>query len=239
MVTVDVFTMGYNEEKILPHFINHYKQFCRNITFYNNCCTDNSIDICKANGVTVIDTGLDEINDIEFLKIKQNSYINSDADFVIVVDTDEIVYHPDLLKLLELYKTQGVTLPKVRGYTMATDKGYPSEGLLVESIKTGIVARQYAKRCIFSPKLSIRWSTGQHAIVNCQGLLKESEQEDISILHYKFVDRAEIHQKKISYAKRMSQFNKKNSLGTYYYDYDKNETENWFQDHVNRAIIVI
>ena len=239
MVTVDVFTMGYNEEKILPHFIKHYKQFCRNITFYNNCSTDNSVDICKSNGVEVIDTGLDEINELEYIRVKQNSYLNSKADFVVVVDTDEFVYHPDILKLLKYYKEQSITLPKVRGYTKATDDGYPTEGLLTDKVKTGIVAINYAKRCIFDPRLRMGWGIGMHSLISCNGPVKESEQQDISILHYKFLDREETHKRKLDYANRISQFNKNNSFATHYFKYDRNETENWFQEHVNKAIIMI
>lgn len=239
MVTVDVFTMAYNEEKVLPHFIKHYKQFCRNITLYNNCSTDSTVQICKDNNVKVIDTGLDEINDLEFLRIKENCYLSSDADYVIVVDPDEFVYHPDMTKLLEEYKLKNITIPKTRGYTMATNDGYPNNGFLVDKIKTGIISIDYAKRSLFSPKLKIHWHAGMHRIISLEGPAKESEQQDISILHYKFIDRKEIHDKKIVYAKRMSQFNKKNSLGTYYYNYDRDETEKWFQDHVDRAITVI
>lgn len=239
MVTVDLFTMGYNEEKILPHFIKHYKQFCRNITFYNNCSTDSSVDICKGNGVQVIDTGLDEINEIEYLKIKQNSYLNSDADFVIVVDTDEFVHHPDMLKLLELYKKENVTLPKVRGYNMATDKGYPNEGLMVDSIKTGLPAWSYAKRCIFNPVLKINWCAGMHYITNCVGPIKESDQADISLYHYKFIDREELHKKKKAYSERMSKFNLQNNLGSYYFSYDYEETEKWIDSFIRDSIKVM
>jgi glycosyltransferase involved in cell wall biosynthesis len=146
MVTVDVFTLGYNEEKILPHFIHHYKTFCRNITFFNNMSTDSSVKICIDSGVTVIDTGLDEFNDIANVQIKHASYVNSDADFVIVVDTDELVYHPDIVNLLEGYKEDGVTLPKIKGYTMVTDSGYPEVGKLTQIVTKGIPSINYAKR---------------------------------------------------------------------------------------------
>lgn len=239
MVTVDVFTLGYNEERILPHFIDHYRRFCRNITFYNNMSTDSSVKICLDNGVNVINTGIDELNDIENLKIKQSCYFNSDADFVIVVDNDELVYHPDIINLLEGYKEQGINLPKIRGYTMATTAGYPEVGKLVQTVTKGVPSINYAKRCIFSPKLGINWSAGCHKIVSVRGEYKESDQQDLSLLHYKFIDKKEIHDKKMSYSKRMSNINKMYLLGAYYNVYDYEETEKWFDDHVKQSIKVI
>jgi glycosyltransferase involved in cell wall biosynthesis len=239
MVIVDVFTMGWNEEKVLPHFIDHYKKFCRNVTFYNNCSTDNSVEICKSNGVEVINTGLDEINEFKYCEIKQNSYKNSDADFVIVVDTDEFVYHPDIIILLENYKNSGVTLPKTRGYTMSTNDGYPEVGQIINKIKRGIPSINYAKRCIFNPKLDIKWAVGCHKLISVDGKVKESDQEDLSVLHYKFIDRQEIHSKKLAYSRRMSEQNKTYGFATHYNNYDYNETEKWFDDHIINSILVI
>ncbi len=239
MITVDVFTLGYNEENILPHYIDHYKSFCRNITFYNNCSTDNSVDICLKNGVKVVNTDLNELNDVANINIKHSCYLNSDADFCIVTDTDELLYHPDIVKLLTYYKTTGVNLPKIRGYTMATNSGYPKVGNLIKDIKTGIPSINYAKRCIFDPKLKINWSVGQHILLGVKGSYKESEQEDLSLLHYKFIDREEIHKKKISYSKRMSNINKINGFGSGYNHYDKKQTDAWFDSHVKDSIQVI
>lgn len=240
MVTVDVFTLGYNEECILPHFINHYKQFCRNITFYNNCSTDNSVDICKSMGVNVIDTNLNELNDVANIAIKNNSYQKSNADFVIVVDTDELVYHPNIIKLLKYYKKNNITLPKVRGYTMASEKGYPkNDELLINHVKTGIIAPNYAKRCIFNPKLSIAWTPGQHGISKLNGLIVESEQQDISILHYKFLSLEEQQKKAKAYSQRMSVANKASNLGSHYNHYNEEKINKWFQEHIEAAITVI
>ena len=239
MVTVDVFTLGYNEEKILPHFIHHYKTFCRNITFFNNMSTDSSVKICIDSGVTVIDTGLDEFNDIANVQIKHASYVNSDADFVIVVDTDELVYHPDIVNLLEGYKEDGVTLHKIKGYTMVTDSGYPEVGKLTQMVTKGIPSINYAKRCILNPKLRVRWGPGCHQLLSIDREYKESDQQDLSLLHYKFMDRKEIHDKKISYAKRMSNLNKMHGLSSHYNNYDYDETEKWFDDHIKKSIKVI
>jgi hypothetical protein len=239
MVAVDVFTLGYNEEKMLPHFIKHYKQFCRNITFYNNCSTDSSVDICNVNGVKVINTNINELNDIKNIEIKNYCYHESDADFVIVVDTDEFVYHPDILNLLELYKKQNITLPKVRGYTMASNDGYPKEGLLTEKIKTGKADLNYAKRCILNPKLKVFWGAGQHKTSKIIGKLKESDQEDICILHYKFICREEIQMKKKSYSERMSYMNKTLLLGSHYNNYNYDDTEKWFDDNLVDLVKVI
>lgn len=227
--------MGYNEEKIIPHVLSYYKPIARNITFLDNCSTDSSRAFFDSANCRVIDTGINELNDIKNLTIKQECYKNSDADFVIVSDMDEIVYHPDLIALLEQYKEKGITLPRVRGYTMVSRHGYPIGK--ITNVKTGVLAKNYAKQIIFNPRIHINWSVGQHVAHSLNAT--QSEMEDIAILHYKFMDRDEIHKRKKMYAERLSFENKKFNLGIHYETYDYEETEKWFDSHLKEAIRVI
>ena len=227
--------MGYNEEKIIPYILDYYEPIARNIFFLDNCSTDASKDIFEARGHTVIPTGINELNDLKNLKVKHECFKGSDADFVIVSDMDEIAYHPDLLGLLKKYKDEGVTFPRVRGYTMVSKIGYPNGK--ITNVKTGILAKNYAKQIIFNPRIHINWSVGQHVAHSLNAT--QSEMEDIAILHYKFMDKDEIHKRKQMYAERLSFDNKKFNLGIHYETYDYEETEKWFDSHLKEAIRVI
>ena len=48
------YTITYNEELMLPHFIKHYKQFCDKIVVYDNMSTDRTKEIALDNGCEVI-----------------------------------------------------------------------------------------------------------------------------------------------------------------------------------------
>ena len=51
---IDLYSICYNEEVILPYFIKHYSTFVSNITIYDNYSTDNSDNILKESNCNVI-----------------------------------------------------------------------------------------------------------------------------------------------------------------------------------------
>ena len=99
---IDLFTTCYNEETILPYFIKHYKQYVRNIVVYDNMSTDNSDRILNDAGAHIykFETA-DRLDENTLVHWRNNCWKNSDADWVIVCDTDEFLYHPNFLNYLE------------------------------------------------------------------------------------------------------------------------------------------
>ena len=88
-MTIDVFSLCYNEEIILPYFLNHYKKFVRNFTIYDNMSTDNSVNIMNEYGVNVIPYDTQgKMDESTYLNIKNTCCKGSDADWVIVCDMD-------------------------------------------------------------------------------------------------------------------------------------------------------
>jgi glycosyltransferase involved in cell wall biosynthesis len=98
---IDVFTTCYNEQIILPYFLKHYKKFANNITVYDNMSTDNSVKIMNEYGVNVIQFDTNgKFEESVLMNIRNNCWKNSDADWVIVCDTDELIYHEDIINYL-------------------------------------------------------------------------------------------------------------------------------------------
>lgn len=217
---VHLYSLCYNEEYILPFFLDYYSTFCEKIVMYDNMSTDSSLDIIRKYKNTEIVSWevTPEINEQYYLDIKNEAYKASRgiADFVIVCDTDEFVYHTNLIAILEEYKQQGITYPKIEGFSMVPNEmireGFPQKSL------RGVRDVRFDKRAIFSPELDISFHPGCHTsdLPKPRHLVKESYTRDIKLLHYKLISEKYFIQKCRQNRLRLSYENKKNNWGAHY-----------------------
>jgi GT2 family glycosyltransferase len=165
------YAICYNEERMLPFFMRHYGSFCEKITVYDNMSTDRSREIVLAHPageVVTYDTCGRLRNDV-YLDIKNHAWKKdrAAADFVVMCDVDELLWHPDVLGYLERCKAGGVTLPRTNGYSMG-HSFFPDAAedprQLSEIATRGSFTPGYCKRIVFDPKgvSEINYSTGAH-----------------------------------------------------------------------------
>ena len=135
-----------------------------------------------------------QIDHAFYLRVKNDEWKkhSSNADWVIVVDIDELLYHPDLLQLLAHYKNIGTNFPRTYGYNMVAED-YPSAATnkqIYEILKNGLGASNMNKFCIFNPQqIWPRYLPGAHNTRPCPiENLKMSEAVDLKILHYKYMN---------------------------------------------------
>lgn len=100
--SIEVHTICWNEEDLLPLFLSHYSGFACRIVVWDNGSDDRSHELIADCPVSELrHFGKDhESSNSEYLKVKNNCWKSSDADWVIVCDVDELVYHPDLKEFL-------------------------------------------------------------------------------------------------------------------------------------------
>lgn len=212
--------LAYNEEKILPFTLDYYSTFCEKIFIYDNMSDDNSDEIYKRyDKVTVIKwDSKSEINELNYINIKSNGYkqYSRDADWVIVCDCDEFLYHPRLLDKLSYYKENGITVPKINGHDMVSDKFPEYDGeLITKKIKTGSeVYPPFCKNIIFNPKLNVEYGIGGHSFNSNNTILSNSA--ELKLLHYKFLSVEYVENIYKLRAERLSEFNKQNKFGEHY-----------------------
>lgn len=222
--------LAYNEEKILPFTLDYYSNICEKIFVYDNMSTDFSDMIyVKYPKVTVIKwNSNDEINEFNYVNIKNNGYKKSredKVDWVIVCDTDEILYHPRLLEKLEYYKDNEITVPKINGHDMVSETFPEYDGdVITNKIKTGSeVYPPFCKNIIFNPKLDASFGIGAHSFQAAGAVFSNSP--ELKLLHYKFLGVEYVENIYKARAERLSEFNKQNKLGEHYfnvpYDYMK------------------
>jgi hypothetical protein len=216
--------LAWNEEKILPFTLDYYSNICEKIFIYDNMSTDSSDEIYKKyDKVEVIKwDSNNEINEINYINIKNNEYKKysrgSGVDWVIVCDCDEILYHSNLINVLQKYKEIGVTVPKVCGHDMVSETFPNYDGkLITEKVKIGSDRYQpMCKNIIFNPNVDVSFGVGAHSFSTTNGVF--SETEELKLLHYKFLGKDYVKKLYIDRAKRLSEFNKQNKFGEHYFN---------------------
>lgn len=241
-MTIEVFTICYNEEKMLPFFLNHYSSFCDKITIFDNQSTDKTKDLLERFDKCLIDhrmydTG-NTLNDSVYLEIKNNCWKTSKSDYVIVVDCDEFLYHTNLKQYL---CDNPHTIYKPTGYDMVCDT-FP-EGSNILDIKTGVRSPNYDKLVIFSPSKigDINYLLGCHQAIPLditrQNVTPQLSDE-LKLLHYKNLSFEYRYQKHVAYLNRLSSFNKDTGSGIHY-TFDENTQFSEFSKLQQQATNII
>ena len=213
---IHYYAVCWNEEKMLPFMFQYYERFVNHFTIYDNYSDDNSETIIQSHPNTEIKKFSmgGEINDYIYQDIKNNCWKQSrgKADYVIVCDIDEFLYNPDLQKLLG----NKISLPVTEGYNMYSET-FPADGKdITFQIRKGIADSAYNKCLIFDPHriVEINYLPGAHQ-AKPVGIVTRGE-EKAKVLHYKNLGLDYILERYHILAKRLSEKNKEQNLGTHY-----------------------
>ncbi len=240
---VHMHVLCWNEEKMIPYFLNHYENYVDRIIIYDNKSNDGSTRLLKKHPKTNImsyDTK-GEIRDDAYLQIKNNAWKNSvnEADIVIVCDMDEFLYTDDLRKYLIDFHNSDSTIVKPEGYDMISESfEFDYTKKLTDLVNTGYRNSHFDKLVMFKPKNinSINYNFGCHVAAPI-GNVKYFD-KPIKLLHYKRLGLDYFLNKMSIYKKRISDFNKKNKLG-FEYAFQKNEHTEKFMSELSKREVVI
>lgn len=220
---IHAFFICYNEENILPHLLKHYSAFCEKIIILDNHSTDKSCDIINSfpNTEIIPYESNNELNDGVYLKIKNHVWKSSVgyADYVIVGDCDEFLYHENMLEFLKESKENGITIFRPEGYHMVGDEDLELTNTdnILEKVKEGVRANVLDKLMMFDCNAisNINYNFGCHT-ANPIGKIVLSNDTNLKMLHYKFLGLKDHMLKQKIRGERLSQFNKERGLGLYY-----------------------
>lgn len=171
------YVLTWNEELMLPYYLKHYSQFCDKIIVYDNESNDKSKEIIESYPNTEIRTYGTEgtINAQIQQRIRSGCIADArgKADYVIVSDCDEFVYHPNMRQFLEdnLGKFS-VFYPS--GFQMATQEFPVTVSQIYDQVKTGIPDPWYSKPLLVNPNLvdEIYFVDGCHEFMTLDGKIK-------------------------------------------------------------------
>ena len=234
---IQAYVICKNEELIMPHLLNYYSKFCYKITFFDNESTDNTVDIiknfkgCETEVISYSTNG--EIRDDVYIQIKNNCWKDSDADYVIVIDSDEFLYHEDLLEFLH---NNQFDIYYPTGYNMISNY-FPSDysKLITSQVQYGAYCKNYSKSVIFNPKTikEVNYGIGAHES-NPIGFSEITiySGEELKLLHYKNLGFDYRYNKNSAYGQTLSMFNRNHGFG-WHYNLDKEGQYNEFIDLYN------
>jgi hypothetical protein len=196
-ITICLCTICFNEEKLLPFFLDYYSNFVKvdKMVFLDGNSTDKSHEIIKSYDIAelIIDNQEDGADEKKFRDIRNNVWkkYREDYDFVIVCDIDEFLYHPNIREKLKEYKDRDVTIPLIKGYDMISQSFpiFEKGKYITDLIKTGLIEDHWlAKKVIFNPKKieEINYRYGSH---DCDpiGDIIHNDEEELFLLHYKWL----------------------------------------------------
>jgi glycosyltransferase involved in cell wall biosynthesis len=237
---VHAFFLCYNEANILPHLLKHYLSFCEHVTILDNNSSDNSVEIVNSFQNTDIipwDSN-DKLNDDLYIKLKNHVWKSSIgyADYVIVGDADEFLYHENMIDFLIECKEKGVTLLRPEGYHMVADADFilKESDNLIDVVKNGVRADVLDKPMMFDCNkiTNINYTFGCHS-ASPTGDVRVFKDSSFKMLHYKFLGLEDHKYKQKIRGNRLSDFNKNNGLGLYYL-FNEQEQINDYMGYLNK-----
>ncbi len=224
----EAFIIAWNREDSIHLTIRHYQQFCQRVVIFDNFSEDKTREIAVSLGADVRLFGTKGVlDDQAYIDIKNSCWKSSNADWVIVCDDDEILWHPDLKNVLENEK--GKTIFRTQGYAMHSEN-VPYETWL--EVNTGTEDDNYSKLIIFNPRKiqEIGYVYGCHE-AKIKGLdLNNVGSEVLSVLHYRSVggvERLIDRHHEYEPRRRKSAINMKWGLGSHYSEPDDLKRQQW------------
>lgn len=177
---------------MLPYFFRHYDRLVSRYFIFDNDSTDRSIEMLKSN--TKVTLGRFQVAGDSFVAAALDHYnecwkqSRGQADWVIVCNVDEHIYHPDLKGYLWGCKSLGISLIVPEGYNMVSDVFPETYKPLHETVRHGMRDSIWDKPEIFDPNRidEINFEPGRHA-ANPSGDINTPGNVRVKLLHYKYI----------------------------------------------------
>lgn len=170
--------MCYNEEVLLPHTLQHYKNKFPNARFVlvDNYSTDRSHDIAKENGMEIRYFNTNNAQCESTTVHIKNTIWNDTDEWIIMCDMDEWleISEEELMKEDE----NGTTIITTNGINMVGDsKTIDLSDVVLSDMDKGLWDEAFSKRILFKrPDVTINYSWGAHTCFPT-GNIKYSEKK--------------------------------------------------------------
>src|SRR6478609_4945403 len=166
---IEAYTVVWNEEKMLPYYLKHYRQLGDvKFTVFNQGSTDRTKEIAQDLGAKVVDLDYPLMSNQLLNNVANNCWKQSKADWVIMGDVDEwLNIHPYNLDECEINKETHI---KGTGYAMVGDTDDFDE------VTDGVLDRMYNKTIMFKPTRikEMNYTIGCHSCNPVGDKIKES-----------------------------------------------------------------
>lgn len=178
----------WNDARMLPFFFRHYDPIVDRYFVFDNGSTDGALSLLENHGrveVTHFDVPGDSFVEEE-CRLADTTWRGSDADWVIVTEIDEHLYHPQLTDYLQRCTDRGITAIRSIGYEMWSDTFPTGNQPLFEQVTVGVRSLPHDRLCIFNPKeiTETNFGLGRHSAAPT-GRVVWPDHREVLLLHYK------------------------------------------------------
>lgn len=185
-----VCVITHNCAREIVFFLRHYCAFADEVWAFDDKSTDETGQILqswpkvKLEDWPYPDSGIDEELFLDFAYLTYPKAAGK-FDWVIWVDPDEIIYHPNIHEVLT-HNLMKYDVIRASGFNM-TGIGYPlDDGRQIwEIVQSGVRAPVYSKPIVFNPRASVRWNRGKHQLEKCNP--RVSPEPLLKLLHYRYL----------------------------------------------------
>ena len=180
---VHVYALSWNEHDLLPLFFKNYSWVDKFIFLdYDSDPVDQRM-MMEGPKAEIVSMGIKQLDDEYIRHVKNNIWKQSrgEADWVVVQDFDEFVYHPDMPKVLEKLTSDEYTVVQCEQWDVVGDR-VPTEMAGLRGFRN-----PRADKCLmFNPNKieEINYIIGAHG-ANPTGTVKISERS-VAQMHMKF-----------------------------------------------------
>jgi Glycosyl transferase family 2 len=184
---------------MLPFFFRHYDPFVDHYVLFDAGSTDDTLSLLADHQKVEVRQFV--WSDTESFAFSEQSLSNhcwkesrGAADWVIVTDIDEHLFHPSILQYLDSCSDEGITLIPALGFQMISED-VPADGeTLCQSRFFGAPWTQMMKPSIFKPSEieEINFSIGRHT-ANPIGNVRVPQRDEVLLLHYKYLNFEQTH----------------------------------------------
>jgi glycosyltransferase involved in cell wall biosynthesis len=182
---IDLYAFIYNDEDILPFFLDYYSPIADRITFIENGSTDRTVEILKAAQkkakpiIKIFYSGMKTWDWDESMVLRNAIWQATNYDLVMWCDMDEVIYHKNLRKFLE---TNDYAIYQMKGYEMVSTR-LPKEGTSLLDIKMGTHSYLLDKFLIWKKDANIKFTDAHHIADTNEDICSG----EILLLHYKYL----------------------------------------------------
>ena len=242
-IRVHVYALCWNERRMLPYFLSHYRSIAERFVVFDDGSDDGSVEYLL---------GFDDVevrpfaNDGDsFVEAERELYehcwkeCRGHADWVITPNVDEHLYHADFSGLLKKYRTKGITAVPALGYQMVSDSFPDTSGRLCDVVRRGMPWNMMNKLLVFDPNAieSIGFGLGIHD-ASPVGRVAYPGRDELRLLHFKYLGLPYLIARRAELGSRLKSADVERGLGIKYLR-SESKTRAAFEEVTRNAVTAV
>jgi hypothetical protein len=238
---VHLYAACWNEADMLGFTFRHYDPWVERYVIFDDGSTDGSLELLADHPRVELrrlprthsDSLVLSLRDLYDHAWKES---RGAADWVVVVNLDEHLHHPDVGGYLSACRKAGVTAVPALGYQMVSDT-YPEPGsCLAESVPRGVPWEPMCKLALFDPDAidEIDYAVGRHR-AEPTGRVIYPERDELLNLHFKMIGLDRVEGRHAEQRTRLLERDRGERWGHRYLA-ERHETAEWMAELTAAAI---